>query len=54
MGADLNPNLIIPRFSYSVNLDKLHARNHFLFYSIQIDDHNMYKSIMEMVPPGNS
>ena len=21
MGADLNPNLIIPRFSYSVNLD---------------------------------
>ena len=36
MGADLIPNLIIPSFFFpSVNLDQLHARNHFLFYGIR-------------------
>ena len=33
MGADYNPNPIIPRFPNSANLDKLHAWNYFLFYS---------------------
>ena len=32
VGAAFNPNLIIPRFSNSVNSDLLHARNHFLLY----------------------
>ena len=31
MGADYNPNPIKPTFD---NLDKLHAQNYFLFYSI--------------------
>ena len=51
MGADFIPNLIIPKFCNSVNSDCLHARNHFLFYSIlvsfKIHEQHMKEGILE-------